>query len=494
MTPLKFEALFDAIASPYMVLDAGFRYVAANRAYLAVAGRSMDELRGVHVFDAFPDPTPSGARLRESFERVRDTGQPDTLAFLPYHISPPVDGSAPVLRYWTCVHTPILDEKGRTAFILQNTAEVTDLVALQEATPFPLPHFPGESALLERTREVEAQHRRTKTQNEDFRRLFQQSPGMVAVLSGPEHICVFTNDQALRVIGRDHVVGLKIRDALPELIGQGFLEMLDEVFRTGKTLGGESRRVTFRPHEDEPEQELYLDFTYSPIFDAARNVTGIFVQGTDRTADVVTRRQQRIMIDELNHRVKNTLASVQSIVAHTLHRDADDMDAARVLLDDRIRALSRAHDLLTVSNWTGAEMREILETQTYPFGAARFSFLGPRTRLWPRAAISLAMVVHELASNAARHGALSAPGGAVDVAWRVDDPPEAGPRLLKLSWAEHGGPVVRTPTRRGFGSRLIDMTVRGELNGAAALDFEPAGVLCRLSIPYAPNEHSPAHV
>jgi PAS domain S-box-containing protein len=205
--------------------------------------------------------------------------------------------------------------------------------------------------------------------------------------------------------------------------------------------------------------------------------------------DVTGRRHAeehlRLMVDELNHRVKNTLATVQSITWQTLRQSAP-VPALRAQLDARLMALSAAHNVLTDEKWSGADLLPILKAACAPFGGeARVDLSGPSARLSPRAAIAVAMAIHELGTNAVKYGGLSVPEGGVELTWsyiEADDAP-----ALQIVWREFGGPVVRPPTRRGFGSRMIQRSLAAELGGAATLDYRPEGVVCTLTLRLSPS-------
>jgi PAS domain S-box-containing protein len=183
---------------------------------------------------------------------------------------------------------------------------------------------------------------------------------------------------------------------------------------------------------------------------------------------------QKLLINELNHRVKNTLATVQSIAAQTL-RSAGDVTSARQALDARISSLARAHDLLTSQNWSGANLAQVVARAIEPFGVARFDVAGPDLHVSPKHALALSMALHELATNAAKYGALQVPAGRVGVAWSAAD------GLLRLSWREAGGPAVAPPKRRGFGSRLLEDGLTRELGGATTIDYQADGLRCEIA-------------
>ena len=183
---------------------------------------------------------------------------------------------------------------------------------------------------------------------------------------------------------------------------------------------------------------------------------------------------------ELNHRVKNTLANVLSIVSLTRRRSAD-LDEFAEGLDGRIRALSATHDLLTQSDWGTTPIRAVVEVELAPYARDedhQLDLVGPHTELAPNDALSLGLAVHELATNAAKYGSLSVPGGKVTVRWsQIND------TLAKIEWIENDGPPVSQPERRGFGTDLIEKIVAHELRHPVELDFRPEGVRCSLLVP-----------
>lgn len=186
----------------------------------------------------------------------------------------------------------------------------------------------------------------------------------------------------------------------------------------------------------------------------------------------------RLLVNELNHRVKNSLATIQAIAAQSFNSQRS-LDQAQEAFSSRIVALAEAHDLLTRENWEGAELHDITtRLAALHGGPSRFELSGPSIRLSPKTALSLSMALHELATNAMKYGALSTPGGRIRVAW--DFAPDSAAARLDLTWTESGGPPVKPPTDRGFGSRLIERGLAAELSGSAAIDFNPEGVVCRI--------------
>jgi PAS domain S-box-containing protein len=186
----------------------------------------------------------------------------------------------------------------------------------------------------------------------------------------------------------------------------------------------------------------------------------------------VAEEHQRLLINELNHRVKNSLATVQAIAFQTLRGNIS-LPEARARFEARLIALSKAHNLLTEQNWERAALERVVRDATEHLGGERrFTVSGPEVWLSPRAALALALALHELGTNAAKYGALSADGGRVDIAWTDQN------STLCLDWKEHGGPPVTAPVRRGFGSRLIEQGLAGDLGGEARIAFDPDGLRC----------------
>jgi two-component sensor histidine kinase len=203
--------------------------------------------------------------------------------------------------------------------------------------------------------------------------------------------------------------------------------------------------------------------------------------------DVTSRRRaeehQSLLLRELAHRVKNTLAVVQAIAGQT--RRFAKPDQFHDTLTGRLAALGTAHDLLTRSEWEGADMADVVRVGFAPYeglsAVQRWTIRGPRIRLAPNEAVTFSLVVHELATNAAKFGALSNASGTIEVLWELDD--EAGPAEVAIVWRERGGPAVVPPAASGFGSRLLDRAITHELGGKTEVAFAADGFECRLRLP-----------
>ncbi|PZO46115.1 MAG: hypothetical protein DCF16_19335 [Alphaproteobacteria bacterium] len=233
-----------------------------------------------------------------------------------------------------------------------------------------------------------------------------------------------------------------------------------------------------------------ISVSISPVRDGAGAITGASLIVRDITERVRARERQALLLLELNHRVKNTLATVQSIASQTLS-DEPDPRAFREAFQERLAALSRTHTLLSDGDWRGSPLRDVLLAETAPYanGAHRVAVEGPHLKLAPGASLALGMAFHELATNAAKYGAFSVPDGRVQVQWQIEN--GNGERRLRLEWRESNGPSVIAPNRRGLGSRLIERGLAHQLNGAAELRFESAGVQFVLEAPLASIEAAP---
>jgi two-component sensor histidine kinase len=189
---------------------------------------------------------------------------------------------------------------------------------------------------------------------------------------------------------------------------------------------------------------------------------------------------RELLINELNHRVKNTLATVQGLVASTLRSAVSIVDAKKAM-GERIIALGRAHDVLMQEHWESADLRELVLRIVQPYRTEhtnRIDVFGPDLQVNPRAAVALAMVLNELMTNAAKYGALSQPEGRVQVEWSTTE--GGSPAKLRTVWMESGGPLVQSPIRRGFGSTLIEQSITRELGGTLEKKFDPAGLICTM--------------
>jgi PAS domain S-box-containing protein len=273
----------------------------------------------------------------------------------------------------------------------------------------------------------------------------------------------------------DEVVGRNVSMLMPALDAARHDGYLERYRATGeRRIIGIGREVAGRRKDG---STVPLDLSIAEWRDARgrRFFTGIM---RDITLRKEVEARQRILMREVDHRAKNALAVVQSVVRLTR---AEDPRAYAAAVEARVAALARAHTLLAEQGWAGAaDLRALVAAELAPYGAASVSLAGPEVPIAHTAAQPIGMVLHELATNAAKHGALSRAGGVVALRWRV----EGGG--LRLHWEERGGPAITgAPVRRGFGSRLIETTVRRQLGGDIACHWPPEGLVCTISLPLA---------
>jgi PAS domain S-box-containing protein len=315
-----------------------------------------------------------------------------------------------------------------------------------------------------------------------LRAILEQMPVGVAVVGAPSGAPLFHNSQAVAILGhgvipaddyRGYAAYGGVRDDGTPYRAEDY--PIARALLQGETVDREPLRYR-RPDG----RTVDLEVSAAPI----RDTRGTIVVAVSTFEDVSARkgaeRQRELLVHELSHRVKNTLATVLSIAGQSL-RGASDPESARARFTGRLAALARAHDILTNESWEGASLREVIETAVAAHsGGARVEITGADLRIGPKAAVSLSMALNELATNAAKYGALSREGGRVRIGWRVA---EGGAPRLVLSWREEGGPPVRPPARRGFGTRLIASGLSHDLQAQVRLDFTPAGLACDIDAP-----------
>lgn len=327
----------------------------------------------------------------------------------------------------------------------------------------------------------DAEHRGSATrewQAAELEALYQAAPVALAVIDR-EHRLVRINDRMAAINGQSAAdsIGRRGDEAVPEVAAQ-INPLVERVFATGEpVMEAEIRGRTPGSHG----QERTWLCSYAPLRGASGEVEAVQAVAQDITERKCAQAQLETLVAELSHRVKNTLATVQTIATGSLGGDAA-TDAARRHFDGRLQALARTHTLLAETGWRGADLHALALAELAPYGE-RAHLTGTAIALSPRAALILGMALHELATNAARHGALRVPEGRVALAWRSVEGDHG--TKFRLDWRESGGPTVRVPAHRGFGLGLIDRGVPYELGGAVRLDFAELGLRCALEIPAA---------
>src|ERR1700737_4883048 len=202
--------------------------------------------------------------------------------------------------------------------------------------------------------------------------------------------------------------------------------------------------------------------------------------GIDAKEREAADKLQKLILEELHHRIKNTLATVSAIASQSL-RTATSIEHGQHAIEGRLIALGRAHDLLLQARWANADLANTIRGATEPYdneGAGRFSIAGPDVKITSGAVIALAMTLNELCTNTTKFGALSVPSGSIDIGWKIDE----GKQRLQMTWSEKGGPSVRAPSRQSFGTRLIG-SLGQQLKGEVRLAYEPSGFVYTLDVP-----------
>jgi len=317
-----------------------------------------------------------------------------------------------------------------------------------------------------------------------FRALLEGAPDAMIICDGEGRI-VLLNAEAERLFGyaREELIGGSIDVLMPDRFRGLHGAYLQAYLANPQTRRMGDGANMFGRRKDGSEFPIETNLSLLP--DHGHPLITSVIR--DLTPRLEVQERQVLLIRELNHRVKNTLASVQSIVAQTV-RSASTPEAFGEAVIARITALSQSHDVLTRNDWVGARVADIVAEQLLPYGreGAPFVSEGPDVVLRPNRAVTLGMVVGELATNAAKFGAFSTAGGALAVNWRVEHP-SSGPRI-RLIWQERGGPGVSPPAREGFGTRLIKRSLAAGLHGTATLDYAADGLTAALEFPLLDGE------
>jgi two-component sensor histidine kinase len=538
--------LLEVVPNPYLVLLPDvphFTIAAVSDAYLRATMTRREDIMGRGVFEAFPDnpadPAATGVRnLRDSLERVMAARAPDRMPVQRYDIRGS-DGAFEE-RHWSPLNLPILGADSEVEAIIHYVEDVTEFVLLRERSEAMEAEVLRQAHAVARANaDLKATNAALRGSEERLRKVEARQTFLLRLSDAlrPLHDAVEIQAEACRLLG-EHLgvaqVGFGQIDGrqehvtihrdwndgrVPSVVGTWHMDDFGPAFiaamRRGETVAIPDIAQDTRTNAPEVaaayagiRTRAILDV---PLVKGGRMVAMLFIhhpeprpwspaevevvgETCERLWDAVERaraeaerrraeERRALLLAELNHRVKNTLAVVQSLAAQTA-RGAADLPSFSVTFQARLIRLARAHDLLTREHWEGAALDAVVRSALDPLAVERdrvdLSGCAAEVVLPPAAALCLSMALHELATNALKHGALSVPEGRVSIACKAD--PEDGAEVVE--WVERGGPpIAGPPARRGFGLRLLGRGLAGEAGTAADIHFEPEGLRCTLRLP-----------
>jgi PAS domain S-box-containing protein len=439
----ELEQLYDTAPIGLAMLDRDLRFQRINKRLADINGHSVEDHLGRRAWDLVPDlEATAGPMLR----RVLATG----VALNNVEIS----GETPAtkgVRHWVEQFYPLGDSAGGIRGIGVICEEVTDRKRAE---------------------------RRLRASEERLRLAADAAKIGVFEWDPENDTSVFVNSHMRELFGADQ--SLSRTAFLDTFVHPDDRDPVSRAFEARSLVPGRTVRITCRVRRGDSWRHIEFAGEFSTSDDGSPKLRFLGI-ARDVTAIKHAEETQRLLIGELNHRVKNTLATVQAIASQTLRR-AKTPDEFVASLTGRLHALSHAHNLLTETTWSGADLSRLVREQLV-IGAAtdpRVAIAGDVLILPPQTALRLGLVIHELGTNARKHGALSAAAGHLHVGWhvaRVDDRP-----WLELHWRERGGPPVAPPDHRGFGTRLIEASLSA-LGGNAVLDYAREGLDCHLRLP-----------
>jgi PAS domain S-box-containing protein len=336
-----------------------------------------------------------------------------------------------------------------------------------------------EETALRRIGELEAENAALRAETERFRRLLDSAADYAVVTLDLEGQITGWNEGAHAILGYEHgeILGLSGEVFFPaEDRADGvFLKELCRAMEAG-------RAPNERWHIRRDGGRFWASGLMMPVRNAEGRPEGFLNIFRDNTAARSEAERRALLVNEMAHRMKNVLATVQAIASQTL-RHAGVPAAALDTLVRRLIALAGSHDLLTHGGWEGACLADIAQRALSAYGGeGRVKVAGPPVRLAADAVEVVSLALHELATNAAKHGALSVPDGRVVMSWILRRTAQ-GSRLVEIDWRERGGPPVAPPRRQGFGTRLLERGLAQKLGGTVKLDFKPAGLECCICLP-----------
>jgi PAS domain S-box-containing protein len=393
--------------------------------------------------------------------------------------------------------TPLPHDQCPMALTLKSGQPVRGVEAILERPdgtripflPFPVPLFDASGMLVgglnmlvditerneRRTREAELRAQSSLAERDSMHLAAIVESSDDAIISKDLNgIIVSWNIGAQRLFGYapEEIVGRSVLTLIPLHLHHEEPGILSRI-RNGQRI---EHFETVRQHKDGTLIDISL--TISPVRDRQGRIVGASKIARDITERKLAAEQRDLLIAELNHRVKNTLATVVAISHQSLSKGRSPEEAHRSF-EQRIRTLAMTHSRLAEASWSGVSLEMLLRDETAPYqDRGKIGIAGPDIQLNPKSAVSLGMAFHELATNAAKYGALSSDEGKLEVTWSVTTD-----RELRIRWHEAGGPAVQAPTRRGFGRLLLERALRSDLDAGVILDFAAAGLRCTITFP-----------
>lgn len=291
---------------------------------------------------------------------------------------------------------------------------------------------------------------------------------------------IFANESFLQFTGyqRTEVLGQNVKDLLALSVADDTLNEIDLAFRN------DDETYFSVQYQRKDRSGSWASMFIRPVRDNHGTIVQYFLSFVDLTKEKHDQAHCELLIGELNHRVKNALSTVQSIVSQALRRSSDREIVSAI--EARLGALSRSHDLLTLEKWESVGLRDVVAQAVEPFEvidgrSKRISIDGENRRLTPKAGLAFSIAFNELGTNATKYGALANSTGLIHITWKIESSP-AGDRLI-LRWQETGGPVVAMPTYQGFGTRVLERGLAFELQGSVDLIYHCEGFVCSIDVP-----------
>lgn len=318
----------------------------------------------------------------------------------------------------------------------------------------------------------------------DFGDVFRHAPSSYMILDR-ELRYINVNECYCTVVGmpRDALIGRKVFDVFPEE-GER-LDRFKEAFE--RAVDGERncvvRQLYRMPDADGTMRDVWWTCHHEPVRDLSGRICGVLQNANDVTAEVQAEQLRDVVLCELDHRMKNQLATISAIARRTA-RDAETTDEFLDSFDRRLQAMARTHQMLVDGQWNGLELGDLVRTELAPYGArndGRIRISGPPVRLSPGEAQSLGLALHELSTNAAKYGGLGEHGQSLRVTWRDGD------GRVELTWAEQASRAIVPPSRHGFGSVIVDKLLPSQIGATVQRDYHADGLHCRIDIPRNPS-------